>query len=605
MLSRFSLRAALFLLLLLPCLVGQAQRTASVVMLSDIHFDPFHDPAKLSRLRKEPIEHWAAILGAAPSPTQGADLQALQSACGARALDTAWPLLQTALAAAHDAEPRPAFVILSGDLLTHEFPCRFTHSALGTSSGDIAAFAAKTVAFVLGQSRGAFPRIPVYAALGNNDSGCADYRATPADPFQTNTSATLAAAAGIQPSSFTPEGDYSVPLPAPIEHGRLIVLQDIFEARQFNTCGAAADRAPQKAQVDWLRAQLTAARAHHEQVWVMAHMPPGVDVYTSFRRYVFQPTQLCNAEPRPFLADTSLADALLDYADIVRLTLFGHTHMDEIRLLRRSTPDNSKAPSNTETMPSRAERVSYNSPSRSVAVFYSSSSRPQRVSYNSSSRPEAAGRSGETPVFAPAQAQIPSPSTPSSRPEPRSTSSDLSSRPERSPGSPASALAGVASAVERSAVSNARAEGASQPPAIPAKLIPSVTPVFGNHPAFLVAAVDPQTATLKDWRAIVSPGPDGSTPPWTEAYRYSSTYHLPDFSAGSIAKLADAFTADRTGQSSESSAFRQHFYPGDIGLYALGLAQIWPAYACTVREDRPSAVHTCICSTAPKPEDPH
>ena len=480
MTSRSSLRAVLFLLFVVQCLVAPAQRTASAVMLSDIHFDPFHDPAKLPQLRREPIEHWPAILNAVSSPTQAADLQALQTACGARALDTAWPLLKTALAAAHDAEPRPAFVTLSGDLLTHEFPCRFGRLAPGSTPAETATFAAKTVAFVLAQTRGTFPRTPVYGALGNNDSGCADYRATPGDAFQTGTSGTLAAAAGISPASFTPEGDYSVPLPAPMDHARLIVLQDIFEARQFNTCAAASDRAPQKAQIDWLRAQLADARARGEHVWLMAHMPPGVDVYTSFRRYVFQPTQLCNAEPRPFLADTSLADALLDYADIVRLALFGHTHMDEIRLLRR--------------------------------------------------------RASEAPT-----------------------------------------------------------------PTIPAKIVPSVSPYIGNHPAFLVAAVDIQTATLKDWRTVVSPGPEGSAAPWTEAYRFSSTYHLPDFSAASAAKLADSFTADKTGQSAESTAFRQHFYPGDIGLYALGLAQIWPAYACTIRENRPSAVQDCICSTVPKP----
>ncbi len=492
--SRFSLRACLFLLLSLPCLIAHAQRTAPVVMLSDIHFDPFHDPAKLQGLRTAPVEGWAGILAAPPSPTQAADLQALQADCHTRALDTAWPLLKTSLIAAHDAEPHPTFLTVSGDLLAHDFPCRFAHLAPGSTPEDLSAFAAKTVAFVLLQIRGGFPRVPVYGALGNNDSGCEDYRETAGDTYLKNTAASLALAAGNRagngpgsnpdsnqghnPANATPEGDYSVLLPAPIVHTRLIVLQDIFEGRQFNTCAAAADRAPQKAQIDWLRTQLAEARAQNQHVWLMAHMPTGVDAYTSFRRYLLQPAGLCSAEPRPFLADTSLADALLDYADIVRLTLFGHTHMDEFRLLRRAG-------------------------------------------------------SGAT---------------------------------------------------------------------IPAKLVPSVTPFFGNHPAFLVASVDPRTAVLKDWRTFVSPGPEGSTPPWTEAYRFTTAYGLPDFSAASAAKLADALAADKNGQSVKSTLFRQHFYPGDVGLYALGLAQLWPAYACVVREDRPSAVHDCVCQATPKPQ---
>ncbi len=474
---RYPRRFTRFVLcLFLAAAATLAHAQVPVVMLSDVHFDPFHDPAKLPQLRAEPVDRWPAILSAPATPTQAADLDALQTACNARALDTAWPLFQTTLRAAHDAERRPTFVTLSGDLLTHEFACRFQHLAPDASAQDLAAFAAKTVTFVMAQLRGAFPRTPVYGALGNNDSGCADYRESAGDAFLQTAAPTLATVAT------TPEGDYSVLLPAPLQRTRLIVLQDIFESRQFTTCGDSADRSPEKSQIDWLRTQLADARAHGEHVWVMSHVPPGVDVYTSFRRYLLQPAEMCNAKPTPFLADTTLADALLDYADTVRLALFGHTHMDEIRLLHRDAD-----------------------------------------------------------------------------------------------GTPTAT--------------------------VPAKLVPSVTPFFSNHPAFLVATVDPQTAVLKDWRTIVSPGAEGSTPPWAEGYRFTIAYHLPDFSAASALKLADTFTADKLGQSPQSTTFRQHFYAGDVGLYALGLAQIWPAYACSIRNHRPSAVHSCICAALPAPKN--
>jgi sphingomyelin phosphodiesterase acid-like 3 len=527
--------AALFLLLISLVTASAHAQSVPVLMLSDIHFDPFHDPAKVAQLRTEPIDRWPAILNSAPSATQAADLQSLQSTCRSRALDTAWPLLKTTVLAAHDASAHPLFLTLSGDLLTHEFPCRFQHTAPNTTPQDLAAFSAKTIAFVLAQLRQSFPRTPIYASLGNNDSGCADYRETPNDLFLKQTAEALRAATLDPNLTLTAEGDYNVPLPAPMAHARLIVLQDVFEARQFATCGGNTDRAPEKAQMDWLRTQLADARAHNDHVWVMGHIPPGIDVYTSFRHYILQPAELCNATPRPFLADTTLQDALLDYADTVRLALFGHTHMDEIRLLHRDP---------TATSPRASIQQD---PSQD------SSSQPERATLNSSSRPERAARSGETSVFG-----------------------------------------------------DARAGGTSQPPtnpaAIPAKLVPSVTPYVGNHPAFLLATVDPHTATLKDWRTFISPGTEGSTPPWTEAYRFTTAFHLPDFSAESALKLSNEITADKTGQSPESTAFRQHFYPGDIGIYALGLAQIWPAYACAVREDRPSAVHNCICEINPAPK---
>ncbi len=466
--------------LLVAALTLHAQ-TVPVVMLSDIHFDPFHDPAKVSQLRAEPIDRWPAILNSPASKTQAADALNLQSTCGSRAQDPAWPLLKITLAAAHSAEAHPLFVTLSGDLLTHEFPCRFRHLAANSTPADLATFAEKTTAFVLAQLRQTYPRAPIYATLGNNDSGCNDYRETPNDSFLKQATDALRAATLAENITFTPEGDYAVPLPAPMEHTRLIVVEDIFEAQPYATCAGNPDRAPEAAQLDWLRTQLADARAHHEHVWLMSHIPPGVDVYTSFRRYLLQPAGLCNAAPRAFLADTALPDALLDYADTVRLALFGHTHMDEIRLMHRG------------------------------------------------------------------------------------------------------------------------ASGVSNGEGIPAKLVPSVSPYIGNHPAFLVATVDPGSAILKDWRTFVSPSPEGSTPPWTAAYRFTAAFGVPDFSAASAEKLTAGFTADKSGQSPESTAFRQHYFPGDFGLYALGLAQIWPAFACSAREQSPSAVHDCVCAAVSKP----
>ena len=489
---RFFARNFALCLVWLYCLplVG-AQKPVRVLMLSDIHFDPFHDPALLPRLRTMPVAQWPTVLSTPASLTQAVDLAALEARCRAPSLDTAWPLLRTTLRAAQEVEPHPLFVTLSGDLLGHEFVCRFRKLAPQATAEDLAGFAAKTVAFVTLQLRLAFPGVPVFTALGNNDSGCADYHETPNDAFLENAVRSVAEAAGAGASSAqrlpllrstTPEGDYSVPLPAPIVRGRLIVLQDIFESRNYESCGSRDDPLPEAAQMRWLRAELAASQRRHEHVWVMAHIPPGIDVYASFHKYVLRPGELCGAPVRPFLGDDALADTLLDFSDTVRLGLFAHTHMDEVRLLHRGSVDG------------RAEV------------------------------------------------------------------------------------------------------------AIPMKLVPSVTPFFGNHPAFLVAEVDPISAVLKDWRTIVSPSLEGTTPPWVEGYRFSSAYHLSDLSAASVQQLAERFTADREGKEALSETYRKHFFAGDLGLYALGLGQIWPAYACAVREDREAAFRGCLCpaETAPK-----
>ena len=491
----FSLGA--FLILSLG-VAARAQATVPAVLLSDIHFDPFHNPHEVPQLLAAPVEKWAAILDAPTSLVEDAERAAMQARCHALSYDTTWPLLKATLAAARDAQPHPLFVTLSGDLMAHEFQCRFHHLDPAGTPQQLSEFAAKTVAFVALQLRRTFPHIPVYVALGNNDSGCADYDETPGNPFAQSTTATMAMGAVSGKNAIpakprleiSPEGDYTVALPAPLQHGRLIVLQDVFDSPYFLICKGGNERTPEASQIAWLRRQLAAARDRHEQVWVMGHIPPGVDVYASFHSYFLRPGELCSAPPHPFLQDSALSDALLDYADIIRLALFAHTHMDEIRLLHRDAPP---GPHSSEAKP------------------------------------------------------------------------------------------------------------AANPAAIPVKLVPSVTPYFGNHPAFIVAAISPRTLTLKDWQTFVSPSTDGSAKPWPLGYRFSTTYGLPDLSAASAASLINGFTSDRSGRDPHSTAYRDHFFAGDLGLYALGLGQIWPAYACAAREDSLDKFHNCLCPAGAAP----
>ncbi len=470
--------------------VASAQGTVPAVLLADVHFDPFHNPRLVPELRTAPIEHWPAILDRGNGLKADADLARLEVACRSPRLDSDWSLFRKALVAAHDAEPHPVFVTMGGDLLSHQFPCRFHKTLPGASDAELAAFSAKTVTFVAMELRLSFPRVPVYITLGNNDSGCSDYRETAGSPFMhTALEAIVRSAsqgssghrASVLLSESSPEGDYSISLPPPFRGGRLIVLEDIFDASWYGPCnGGPYTRVQEKQQMGWLRTQLTAARAHGQPVWVMGHIPPGIDVYGSFARYVLHPKDLCSAEEHPLLADDALADTLLDFADVVRLGLFAHTHMDEFRLLRRPASKN------------------------------------------------AAGQ-------------------------------DL----------PAAA--------------------------VPVKIVPSITNYYGNHPAFLVAAIDTQTLILKDWKTFVSSAEDGSTPPWTNSYEFTTAYGLPDFSAASAATLADGFTADLDGKAPRSTFFRDHFYAGGFGLYAIGLGQIWPAYACAVREHAQDSFRSCLC----------
>jgi sphingomyelin phosphodiesterase acid-like 3 len=449
-------------------------------MLSDLHLDPFHDPAKLGALRRAPITEWPKILDKPDSATQLSIFTELQRACGIRGADSTWGLVQASLHEATQREPTPLFITVSGDLLAHGFDCRFHRLAPSATPGEVSAFAEKTVAFVAQQLHAAFPRSPTYFALGNNDSGCGDYREAPNSRFLKSVALSFAAnladprnRASLA-STFPHLGDYSIALPSPVRNTRLIVLQDIFQSAHYLGCDARPDSALADEQITWLRRQLTEARAAGQQVWVMAHIPPGVDVYGTYHRYLFAPGQACSVkQPQMFLSSEALGDTIAEFSGIVRLAIFAHTHMDEIKSIQ--------------------------------------------------------GADG----------------------------------------------------------------------AVPVKIVPSISPINGNEPAFVVAQVAPDTATLKDYEVYSASSAQGTS--WGREYRYSAVYGLPDFSAASVKQLTSQLIDDKSGEEETSRAYERYFLTGGGTFAALGLQRLWPEYSCSLRERDPAAFHQCVCPTNPKP----
>jgi len=212
--------------------------------------------------------------------------------------------------------------------------------------------------------------MPVYVALGNNDSGCADYQLDPNSAFLRDLAPVVASA--LPPSDraavldrFPVDGAYSVSLAPALPRTRLIVLNDLFFSRRYRTCAGADDPAPAAASLAWLRQQLVQAQRSGQRVWFMAHIPPGVDPYSTVTKF----RNVCAGEsPVSFLSSEGLAEQLVQSAPIVRLAIFAHTHMDELRLLTppahsASSPSSSVA---VKLVPSISP-VDGNNPSFTVA----------------------------------------------------------------------------------------------------------------------------------------------------------------------------------------------------------------------------------------------
>jgi len=315
---------------------ADAGRTIPALLVSDIHFDPLHDPAKIQQLVNAPVSQWNSILSASSSPNQPQAFDQLQQTCHARGVDTPYALLRSSLQAMRSQSPDAHFMTLSGDLLVHSFSCRYKTLLPASTQADYQAFVLKTLSFVMGELRATLPGIPIYVALGNNDTPCGDYRLDAGSEFLLRTGQIIAE--GLPPSQrreslkgFAAGGYYSVTMAAPMRDTRLIVVNDIFLSPNYGTCSGKADPSATNTQMTWLQDQLEQARRLRQRVWVMGHIPPGVDPYSTVARL----KNVCTGEaPAMFLSSDKLADLLSAQAGVIRLGIFAHTHMDEMRLLK-------------------------------------------------------------------------------------------------------------------------------------------------------------------------------------------------------------------------------------------------------------------------------
>jgi sphingomyelin phosphodiesterase acid-like 3 len=364
------LRSTLFTLLALVCFSFGVVRTPSVLaqsprpssaapvhpvhsprveglsipalFISDIHFDPFHDPAKVKQLAASPVAEWRSILSSAPSPDQQQAFDALQQRCNARGVDTPFALLQSSLQAMRKRQPDAKFMVVSGDLIAHAFTCRYAAAFPGAASGDYEIFVEKTLSFVIGELRARFPGMPIYTALGNNDTGCGDYQLDAGNDFLAQSGKIIAE--GLPKpeqeeaiKTFAAGGYYSVTMAEPMKDTRLIVVNDLFLSPKYRTCaGGKADSTAATAQLSWLKQELQQAQQSHQRVWVVGHIPPGIDSYSTLSKF----RDVCGGQdPVMFLASDKLADLMDDYANVVKLGIFAHTHMDEVRLLEPDGAD--------------------------------------------------------------------------------------------------------------------------------------------------------------------------------------------------------------------------------------------------------------------------
>src|SRR5271165_5182047 len=308
------------------------------LIASDIHFNPMADPALVAELAAADLSRWETILQ-----------RTEPDAFSPYGQDTNWWLLQSALDQMRKTLPRPAFVIYTGDLLAHEFPKTYRNATHDNDPEHYRAFVLKTVEFLALQFRKRFPDTKVLLTPGNNDEDCGDYSIAAGGAFLSDTAELARELAGAD-AAFTSDwkalGSYNVPHPT-VAGVRILSLNSIFfsnkyHATNFSKGCATVESAAASDLFNWLKANLAAAQQAKQKVWLMFHIPPGIDGYATTHNYSAQAQgtgDSANVSCNPIVPMwvptwTQQVDVLLEqFHSTVIASFAGHTHNDDFRLV--------------------------------------------------------------------------------------------------------------------------------------------------------------------------------------------------------------------------------------------------------------------------------
>ena len=208
----------------------------------------------------------------------------------------------------------------------------------------------KTVEFLALELRKRFPGTKILLTPGNNDENCGNYSIRAGGIFLSDTAQLARDLAGADESfaaTWKALGSYNVPHPT-MPNFRILSLNTVFFSNNYHAANFddACATVPSTAASDllaWLESNLTQARLANQKTWLMFHIPPGIDGFTTIQN------RATRSEATSPSADESCAkaivpmwvpewtarfDGLLEtFHDTVVASFAGHTHSDDFRLI--------------------------------------------------------------------------------------------------------------------------------------------------------------------------------------------------------------------------------------------------------------------------------
>lgn len=315
--------------LLTPLKAATVNNLAHFLVITDIHFNPFFS-CKLNqpncqialKLKNSGANKWKTIFNSNTNHKLSTYYQ-----------DTSYTLLKSSLHESKklDRKFQLQFIINPGDFLAHNFCQQYvTYTGDNTQAGcDL--FAKKTMKFLAQQLKSTFPNTPLYAALGNNDSYTGDYSIQPGGRFLSETAVTWSRFFKNQTNKihfltqFLRAGYYEITPPNSLNDRIIILNTTPFSPQALSNANLNQIAL---AEFNWLNRRLQAAQIFHRKVWIVLHIPVGIDVYASQNAKKIVPYW-----KKPY---TKIFLRLLErYNNVINGLFAGHTHMDMFNVINK------------------------------------------------------------------------------------------------------------------------------------------------------------------------------------------------------------------------------------------------------------------------------
>lgn len=317
--------------------------------ISDIHFNPYYDTSLINDLIKSSADQWEKVFQSSSVKSYG------YYGWNGQFYDTGYPLFKSALDAMKAANPNPEFITVNGDFLAHSFESEFQTLAKTTNLDSLQNFTVKTVQYIVSSIEKTFPGVPIFPTLGNNDSFCGDYEIQTPGSFLTRTAPIFEKSLNnlVNSSDFNAsykKGGYFVAKSPVNPKHKIISLNTVMLSTKYmenqNFCGQTPDsvknRASAEAQFTWLENELKMAQSNGDKVWLMYHIPPGFNGYSSASN---ADTSNCMAfEPAPYYHldyNQQYLSIVNKYQSVIAAQLGGHTHMDNFIVINGDQTPNS------------------------------------------------------------------------------------------------------------------------------------------------------------------------------------------------------------------------------------------------------------------------